>query len=90
MKQPGFWDLEERQSKLNQKRDLLVRLNTIIPWDSFRPILEKVHDKPRKSNAERKPIDVIVMFKLLILQQLYNISDKELDCQVNDHLSAKF
>ncbi len=31
MSQPGLWDWEERQEKLNQKKDLLVRLNEIIP-----------------------------------------------------------
>ncbi|NJL23552.1 MAG: IS5 family transposase, partial [Leptolyngbyaceae cyanobacterium SM1_3_5] len=46
-----------------------------------------VHDKPRKSQAGRKPIDVIVMFKLLVLQQLYNISDEELEYPVSDRLS---
>jgi hypothetical protein len=30
MSQPGFWDWEKRQSKLNEKKDLLVRLNEII------------------------------------------------------------
>lgn len=87
MRQPGFWDLEERQSKLNQKKDLLVRLNEIIPWETFRPLLAQIHDKRRKSNAGRKPIDGIVMFKLLVLQQLYNISDEELEYQVSDRLS---
>lgn len=87
MRQPGFWDWEERQSKLNEKKDLLVRLNEIIAWETFRPLLEQIHDKPRKSQAGRKPIDVIVMFKLLVLQQLYNISDEELEYQVSDRLS---
>lgn len=87
MGQLGFWDLEARQSKLNQKQDLLVRLNKIIPWQTFRPLLEQIHDKPRKSKAGRKPIDVIVMFKLLVLQQLYNISDEALEYQVSDRLS---
>lgn len=87
MGQSGFWDLEARQSKLNQKQDLLVRLNKIIPWETFRPLLEQIHDKPRKSKAGRKPIDVIVMFKLLVLQQLYNISDEALEYQVSDRLS---
>ena len=41
----------------------------------------------RKSNAGRKPIDVIVMFKMLVRQQLYNISDEDLEYQVNDRLS---
>lgn len=87
MSQPGFWDWEERQNKLNQKKDLLVKLNEIIPWEAFRPTLERLHDKPRKSNAGRKAIDAVVMFKLLVLQQLYNISDEELEYQVSDRLS---
>lgn len=87
MRQPGFWDWEERQSKLNQKQDLLVRLNEIIPWKTFRPLLAQIHDKPRKSKAGRKSIDVVVMFKLLVLQQLYNISDEALEYQVSDRLS---
>ena len=87
MSQPGFWDWEERQTKLTQKKDLLVRLNNIVPWEAFRPTLEKIHDKPRKSNAGRKAIDAVVLFKLLVLQQLYNISDEELEYQVSDRLS---
>lgn len=87
MRQPGFWDWQERQSKLNQKKDLLVRLNEIVPWETFRPLLEQIHHKPRKSHAGRKPIDVLIMFKLLVLQQLYNISDEELEYQVSDRLS---
>jgi len=87
MSQAGFWDWEEHQTKLTQKKDLLVRLNQIVPWEAFRPALEKIYDKPRKSNAGRKSMDVVVMFKLLVLQQLYNISDEELEYQVSDRLS---
>lgn len=87
MGQKGFWDFEERQQTLAKKKDVLNQLNTIIPWDNFRPILAQVHDKERKSDAGRKPFDVILMFKLLILQDLYNIGDDELEYQVNDRLS---
>ncbi|NRB08636.1 MAG: transposase, partial [Richelia sp.] len=45
-----------------------------------------MHDKPKKNNAGRNPIDTIVIFKMLVLQQLYNISDEELEYQVNDRL----
>ncbi|WP_408638095.1 IS5 family transposase [Rubidibacter lacunae] len=58
-----------------------------LPWDSFRPTLNQIHEKERKSNAGRKPWDVVLMFKLLILQQLYNSSDDELEHQVTDRLS---
>jgi IS5 family transposase len=80
-------NLEQRQAKLEQKKDLLVRLGEVIPWESFRSVLNQIHTKPRKSQAGRKSYDVVLMFKLLVLQQLYNISDEELEYQVNDRLS---
>ncbi len=79
--------VEQRYQKFLSKKTLLMKLDEIVPWSEFRPLLEKIYDKPRKSNAGRKPIDVIVMFKMLVLQQLYNISDEELEYQVNDRLS---
>ncbi|MEA5464903.1 IS5 family transposase [Leptothoe sp. PORK10 BA2] len=87
MGQQGFWDFETRHQKLESKKDLLSCLDAMIPWDEFRPILDSVYDKPRQRKAGRPPTDVIVMFKLLIVQQLYNISDDELEYQVNDRLS---
>mgnify|MGYP001801153675 CR=1 FL=1 len=87
MGQQGFWDFATRHQKLESKKDLLTCLDEMIPWDEFRPMLESVYGKPGKRKAGRPPIDVIVMFKLLIVQQLYNISDDELEYQVNDRLS---
>lgn len=87
MGQQGFWDFSERHQKLASQKGFLVGIDELVPWEVFQPILEQVHDKPRKSKAGRKPIDVIVMFKLLVLQQMYNISDDELEYQVNDRLS---
>ena len=80
-------ELEQRYQKLESKKTLLMKLDETVPLSEFRPILEQVHDKARKNNAGRKPIDAIVMFKMLVLQQLYNISDEELEYQVNDRLS---
>jgi len=77
MGQKGFWDLERRQQELVKKKSVLEELHRVIPWESFRGELEQIHAKPRKSKAGRKAIDVIVLFKLLVLQQLYNISDEE-------------
>lgn len=87
MGQKGFWDFEQRHQDLFNKNKTLKHLNEIIPWELFRAELETLYDKERKSNAGRKPIDVILMFKLLILQQLYNVSDEELEYQVKDRLS---
>jgi hypothetical protein len=87
MGQQGFWDFEKRQQELLSKNKTLKYLDEVIPWELFRSELDTLHEKERKSNAGRKPIDVILMFKLLILQQLYNISDEELEYQVKDRLS---
>ena len=78
---------QARLEKLNQQKNFLPRLNQIIPWEEFRPLLERIRNKPRLTRAGRKPYDSILMFKCLILQQLHNISDEELEYQVNDRLS---
>lgn len=87
MGQQGFWDFSERHQKLAKQKIFLVELDELIPWQTFRPILERLYDKPRKSPAGRTAINVIVIFKLLVLQQTYNIANDELEYQVNDRLS---
>lgn len=87
MGQQGFWDLEQRHQELAAKKSTLENLDRLIPWESFRAQLEVTYGKPRKSKAGRKPIDVVLMFKLLVLQQLYNISDEAWEYQVKDRLS---
>ena len=87
MAQQGFWDEDERLRKIGRKKPTLERLAATIPWENFRPLLESTFEKERKSPAGRKRIDVIVMFKMLVLQQLFNLSDEELEFQVNDRRS---
>jgi len=85
--QPGFFDIHERTAKLTEMGDPLVGLNEQIDWEAFRPSLNLVYEKPRKSNAGAKPIDVLLMFKILVLQQLHNLSDDRLEYQIRDRLS---
>ena len=90
MAQMGFLDLSDRYASLDAKRDPLVEIDTIVPWDEFRPALEQVWRKPeaeRKSRAGRKLLDAVVMFKTLVLGALYNLSDDQIAYQVRDRLS---
>ena len=84
MGQRGFWDDQKRDAKLQEKKPVLKRLADSIPWESFRPLLDKGYAHERKSNAGRKRIDPLILFKMLVLQQLFNLSDQELEFQVND------
>jgi IS5 family transposase len=85
--QPGFFDDEDRLAKLEKLGDPLPRLDSIVDWKDFRPLFKVIHQKQRKSNAGRKPHDVTLMFKMLVLQALYNLSDDQTEFQVRDRLS---
>ena len=64
-----------------------MRLSETIPWDSFRPLIEKGYTQERRSNAGRKRIDPLILCKMLIFQKLFNLSDVELEFQVNERRS---
>ena len=86
--QNSLFDLENRYASLSKTGDPLERLNAIIDWEIFRPILERLDAKVRKSNAGRKPTCRILMFKMLVLQRLNGLSDERLQYQVTDRLSC--
>jgi IS5 family transposase len=90
MGQMGFFDVSKRYAGLDTKCDPLVKLNGIVPWADFRSRLEAVWrgaPEDRKSKAGRKPWDAVVMFKALVLCELYNLSDEQFEYQMRDRLS---
>ena len=84
---PGFFDVEIRTAKLTARGDPLVKLAVQIDWEAFRSDLARVDEKERKSKAGAKPIDVVLMFKMLVLQHLYNLADEGIEYPVRDRLS---
>ena len=95
MTQPGFFDLSRRYESLDEKPDPLVALNRLVPWEAFRPQLrsaledtgQRATEEARKSAAGRKPWDEVLMFKVLVLQALYNLGDDNVEYLVRDLLS---
>ena len=83
----GLFDLEFRMRKIDSNGDPLKRLNELVDWEMFRPTLSKIREKKRKSRAGRKSFDVVLMFKILVLQSLYNLSDDATEQQILDRLS---
>ena len=68
----------------------MVEIDAAVPWEEFRPALERIWRKPdaeRKSRAGRKSMDAVLMFKTLVLSALYNLSDDQIEYQVRDRLS---
>jgi transposase, IS5 family len=90
MGQLGFFDADKRLAALSAKGDPLEAIDRLVPWESFRAEIEAVvltADEFRKSSAGRKPFDAILMFRMLVLQALNNLSDEQVEYQVRDRLS---
>src|ERR1700704_4578232 len=90
MAQLGFFDADKRLEALSAKGDPLEAIDRLVPWESFRAEIEAVVLKPdelKKSSAGRKPFDAMLMFRMLVLQALNNLSDEQVEYQVRDRLS---
>ncbi|MDR4493666.1 MAG: IS5 family transposase [Nitrospirales bacterium] len=85
--QLGFFDLTHRYDALSQKGDPLEQLAQHIPWVRFRKTLEKSLRRSNRSKGGRPPFDALLIFKVLVLQALYNLSDDQTEYQIRDRLS---
>ena len=91
MGQLGFFDLIRRYESLDEKSDPLVAIAAMVPFESFRSKLKaalikgelRTSDATRKSLAGRKPWDEVMIFKALVLQALYNLSDDQAEYQLS-------
>ncbi len=67
----------------------------MVPFESFRPKLNAAlikddlrrSEAKRKNSAGRKPWGAVVIFKALVLQALYNLSDDQAEYQLRDRIS---
>ena len=84
---PGLFDYENRMEKLSQTRSGLDRLNSLMDWEMFRSALVEIVKKESKGPGGRPRRDVVLMFKVLVLQRIYNLSDEQTEYQINDRLS---
>lgn len=84
----NIFEYEFRMKKLSKTGDPLIKLEKSIPWEKlFKKILNKALKRIAKGPGGRPPYDYILMFKILILQRFYNISDDQMEYQLNDRLS---
>ncbi len=75
-----------RLGKLSKQGDPLERLNSVVKWEYFRETIEKIYSE-KLVNAGPKPYDPLLMFKILILQRYYNLSDSQIEYQILDRLT---
>lgn len=73
--------------RLDKMKDPLTVINDNVDWSIFRKKLKEFRNRNKGSNAGRKPYDSLLMFKILIIQALYNLSDEAMEYQMRDRLS---
>ena len=86
---PGFFDFDLRIQWLTEKGDSLNRLNEVIAWEIFAPILEKALGVAPKGPGGRPPFAWLMMFKILIMQRFWGLSDAQVEFWINDRLSVQ-
>jgi len=78
--------LRKLYRKIHKLGDRLAKIEPLIDWEAFRPILQSLYDNQGPQGG-RPNIDPVVMVKMLVLQQWYGLSDPELERQANDRIS---
>ena len=85
--QRGFFDSDERLKALSAAGDPLERLAKVVDFEVFRGELEAALSRSDRSKGGPPPYDPVLMFKVLVLQTLYTLSDEQSEYQLKDRLS---
>ncbi|WP_027289866.1 IS5 family transposase [Rhodovibrio salinarum] len=85
--QPGFWDVEDRLRQLSARGDPLEKLSATVDFELFRPDLKAAVGPRDVSKGGRPPFDIVLKFRMLVLQALHGLSLDQTEYLVRDRLS---
>jgi IS5 family transposase len=86
----SLFDEQFTIERLSEIGNQLEAISKVIDFEMFRNTLEdKLLNTNKKSNAGAKPFDVVMMFKIIILQRYYGLGDKQVEYQILDRTSFK-
>jgi len=86
MMQFSFFDKPTRLAKISKLGDTLEQLNSIVNWLIFLPVLEQAIPRGPQPKGGRPPFDTLLMFKILVIKRLYNLSLDQTEYQINCRL----
>ena len=69
-----------------QEKSRLTHISELIDWVPIRLALDEMYDN-KSEKGGRPNCDVILMFKILVLQQWYGLNDLEVERQMADRIS---
>ena len=90
MSQIGFFDESRALERLSKLGDKLEWLDSVMDWDIYKKLLMKAKpDKTKSGKGGRPPFPVIMMFKIILLQELFGVANDQTEFLINDRLSWK-
>jgi IS5 family transposase len=81
--QYSFFDNDKKLAKISKLGDVLEQLNALVDWNIFRELLDSAIPRVRNPQGGRPPFDVLLMFKILIIKRLFNLSLDQTEYQIN-------
>jgi IS5 family transposase len=85
--QPGFFDVDERLKRLSGLGDHLEAFAAAVDFEMFRADLVGALAYSDGLQGGRPPFDPVIMFKILVIQAMDNLSDERAEFLINDRMS---
>ena len=81
----------QHQEKAQAKKIGINKIKDLIDWESFRNELEEIlgYAKREKSKGGRPTFDPVFMFKIVILQKYYGLSDDATEEQIEEQIEDR-
>ena len=85
--QPGFFGIDDRLKRLSDLGDQLETFRSAVDFELFRPELNAALSYTDRTEGGRPRFDPVLMFKILVIQAINNLSDERAEFLINDRLS---
>ena len=87
MMRPSLFAAQERDAKRNKLGDVLQVLDRHVDFVALAAEVDRAAPRPDRSRGGRPPFPTEVMMRILLLQQLFNLSDEQMEFQLLDRMS---
>ena len=78
---------QERETKMDKIGDALGKLAEHVDFAALAAEIDEAAPRPGRERGGRPPFPTELMVRVLVVQQLYNISDEQMEFQLLDRLS---
>jgi IS5 family transposase len=87
----GLFSAIEHEQAVAAKTTGILKMRDVIAWESFRPLLEELTGCATRDWAKggKPPFDIVLMFKVFVLQKFHGLSDDATEEQIFDRTSFK-